>query len=88
MRAGMIGLGKMGGNMAARLREAGHEIVGYDPHSDASDVGSLADRQVRAPRSVAFVSETLSEAERERASAAVPKVFTRSPAVVATTPPS
>ena len=43
MKAGMIGLGKMGGNMAARLREAGHEIVGYDPHSDASDVGSLAE---------------------------------------------
>ena len=47
MRAGMIGLGKMGGNMAARLREAGHEIVGYDPHSDASDVGSLAELVAR-----------------------------------------
>jgi 6-phosphogluconate dehydrogenase len=43
MRAGMIGLGKMGGNMVARLREAGHDIVGYDPHSDATDVGSLAE---------------------------------------------
>jgi cyclic-di-AMP phosphodiesterase PgpH len=53
------------------------------PATVSYDVGSLADRQVRAPRSVAFVSETLSEAERERASAAVPKVFTRSPAVVA-----
>jgi len=53
------------------------------PATVSYDVGSLADRQVRAPRSVAFVSETLTEAERERASAAVPKVYTRSPAVVA-----
>jgi len=41
MEMGMIGLGKMGGNMAARLRLAGHEVVGYDPFSDASDVTSL-----------------------------------------------
>jgi putative nucleotidyltransferase with HDIG domain len=53
------------------------------PATVGYDVGSLADRQVRAPRSVAFVSETLTDAERERASAAVPKVYTRSPAVVA-----
>ena len=26
----MVGLGKMGGNMAERLRRAGHEVVGYD----------------------------------------------------------
>ena len=53
------------------------------PATVSYDVGSLADRQVRAPRSVAFVSETLTDAERERASAAVPKVYTRNPAVVA-----
>ncbi len=53
------------------------------PATVSYDVGSLADRQVRAPRSVAFVSERLTEAERERASAAVPKVYSRSPAVVA-----
>ena len=53
------------------------------PATVGYDIGSLADRQVRAPRSVAFVSETLTEAERERASAAVPKVYARSPAVVA-----
>ena len=53
------------------------------PATVSYDVGSLADRQVRAPRSVAFVSETLTEAERERAAAAVPKVYARSPAVVA-----
>src|SRR5687768_14978728 len=53
------------------------------PATVSYDVGSLADRQVRAPRSVAFVSETLTDAERERVSAAVPRVYTRSPAVVA-----
>lgn len=30
MRVAMIGLGKMGGNMARRLRRAGHEVVGYN----------------------------------------------------------
>ncbi|MEO8632471.1 MAG: HDIG domain-containing metalloprotein [Chloroflexota bacterium] len=53
------------------------------PATVGYDVGTLADRQVRAPRSVAFVSETLTDAERERVSTAVPKVFTRNPAVVA-----
>jgi 6-phosphogluconate dehydrogenase len=43
VRIGMVGLGRMGGNMATRLREAGHDVVGYDPHSEASDVGSLAE---------------------------------------------
>ena len=37
----MVGLGKMGGNMAERLRQRGHEVVGYDVFSDATDVGSL-----------------------------------------------
>ncbi|HEU6452723.1 MAG TPA: NAD(P)-binding domain-containing protein, partial [Gemmatimonadaceae bacterium] len=30
MRLGMIGLGRMGGNMTLRLLRAGHEVVGYD----------------------------------------------------------
>ena len=30
MQIGLIGLGKMGGNMAERLRADGHEVVGYD----------------------------------------------------------
>lgn len=41
MKIGMVGLGKMGGNMAERLRQRGHEVVGFDPFSDATDVGSL-----------------------------------------------
>jgi 6-phosphogluconate dehydrogenase len=56
MRVGMIGLGKMGGNMAARLRQAGHDVVGFDAFSDASDVGSLAELVERLePPRVAWV---------------------------------
>jgi 6-phosphogluconate dehydrogenase len=30
MELGLIGLGKMGFNMAARLREGGNTVVGFD----------------------------------------------------------
>jgi 6-phosphogluconate dehydrogenase len=43
MEIGLIGLGKMGGNMRTRLRDAGHTVVGYDRDPDLADVGSLAD---------------------------------------------
>jgi 6-phosphogluconate dehydrogenase len=43
VKVGMIGLGKMGGNMAARISEAGHEVVGFDAYSDASQVASVAE---------------------------------------------
>jgi 6-phosphogluconate dehydrogenase len=43
MKLGMIGLGRMGGNMAERLRRHGHEVVGFDHHSDKADVTSLED---------------------------------------------
>ena len=43
MQMGLIGLGKMGGNMAERLRKAGHTIVGYDRNPEISDVASLAE---------------------------------------------
>ena len=35
MRMGMIGLGRMGGNMAARLCRGGIEVAGYDRSQDA-----------------------------------------------------
>jgi 6-phosphogluconate dehydrogenase len=41
MHIGLIGLGKMGGNMRTRLRNAGHTVVGYDRNPDLSDVESL-----------------------------------------------
>jgi 6-phosphogluconate dehydrogenase len=31
----MVGLGRMGGNMTTRLQERGHQVVAYDPSSDA-----------------------------------------------------
>jgi 6-phosphogluconate dehydrogenase len=54
MQIGMIGLGKMGGNMAERLRRAGHEVVGYDHHPEHRDVATLAELASRlsAPRTV------------------------------------
>lgn len=35
MQIGIVGLGKMGLNMAKRLLRAGHEVVGHDPNDDA-----------------------------------------------------
>ena len=43
MQLGLIGLGRMGGNMRDRLRAAGHEVVGYDHHPERSDATDLAD---------------------------------------------
>lgn len=41
MHLGLVGLGKMGGNMRTRLREAGHTVVGYDRNPDLTDADSL-----------------------------------------------
>jgi 6-phosphogluconate dehydrogenase len=43
MHIGLVGLGKMGGNMRTRMRNAGITVVGYDRNPDIADVGSLAD---------------------------------------------
>lgn len=54
MQLGMIGLGKMGGNMKSRLEETGHDVVGYDRDPDKADVASLAELvgALEAPRAV------------------------------------
>jgi 6-phosphogluconate dehydrogenase len=54
MQLGLIGLGKMGGNMRERLRRAGHEVVGFDFNPDISDVKSLSAlvKALDAPRVV------------------------------------
>jgi 6-phosphogluconate dehydrogenase len=54
MQLGLIGLGKMGGNMRERLRDAGHEVVGYDRNPEVSDADSLEGvvKQLEAPRTV------------------------------------
>ncbi|CAN5641999.1 decarboxylating 6-phosphogluconate dehydrogenase [soil metagenome] len=52
MQIGLIGLGKMGGNMVERLRRGGHEVVGYDPHVETRTVASLDElvQALAAPR--------------------------------------
>jgi 6-phosphogluconate dehydrogenase len=35
MRIGMVGLGRMGGNMTARLIRHGHQVVAFDPNEEA-----------------------------------------------------
>jgi 6-phosphogluconate dehydrogenase len=54
MQLGLIGLGRMGGNMRDRLRSAGHEVIGYDHNPNIRDVGSLAELvgKLAAPRVV------------------------------------
>jgi 6-phosphogluconate dehydrogenase len=63
MELGLIGLGKMGGNMAERLRRGGHKVVGFDFNAEAVKkltesgnvgVSSLEDlvKNLAAPRAI------------------------------------
>ena len=54
MQLGLIGLGRMGGNMRERLRGAGHDVVGYDHNLEISDAKSLAELadKLAKPRAV------------------------------------
>jgi 6-phosphogluconate dehydrogenase len=54
MEIGLVGLGKMGGNMRERIRRAGHTVVGYDRDPKLADVGSLKELvdALPAPRAV------------------------------------
>lgn len=66
MQLGLIGLGKMGFNMRERLRGGGHDVVGYDPRPEVSDVPSLAAlaERLEAPR-VVWVMVPSGEITRE-----------------------
>jgi 6-phosphogluconate dehydrogenase len=66
MQFGMIGLGRMGGNMARRLMRGGHELVVYDRSSEAvqalanegaSGAGSIAEfvRKLAPPRAACLM---------------------------------
>jgi 6-phosphogluconate dehydrogenase len=52
MQLGLIGLGKMGGNMAERLKLGGHEVVGFDFNPDAvarlNEAGSVGVNSLEA----------------------------------------
>jgi 6-phosphogluconate dehydrogenase len=54
MQIGIIGLGRMGANMAERLRRGGHDVIGYDNDNTRSQVASLSDLvdRLAAPRAV------------------------------------
>jgi 6-phosphogluconate dehydrogenase len=49
MHIGLVGLGKMGGNMRTRLRNGGHTVVGYDRNPDVADVASLQEMVEKLP---------------------------------------
>src|SRR3954462_15460496 len=46
----MIGLGRMGGNMAKRMKNAGLTVVGYDRSAEERDVSSLEELVERLPK--------------------------------------
>ena len=52
MQLGMIGLGRMGSGMTARLREGGHQVQSYDPKVEERTATSLEELkgQLEAPR--------------------------------------
>jgi 6-phosphogluconate dehydrogenase len=49
MHIGLIGLGKMGGNMRSRLRKNGVEVTGYARSRDVSDVDTIQDLVAALP---------------------------------------
>ena len=56
MKLGMVGLGRMGAGMTERLRQGGHEVVGFDARPDVSEVPRLADLvEALPPPRVAWV---------------------------------
>ncbi|MBT4124797.1 MAG: decarboxylating 6-phosphogluconate dehydrogenase [Chloroflexi bacterium] len=61
MKLGMVGLGRMGGNMTERLLNDSHEVVAFDP--DSSAVASLADKGASAATSL---SDVISQLEAPR----------------------
>ena len=66
MRIGMIGLGRMGGNMAQRLRLAGHEVAGYARSPAGRDVDSLEELVDRlAPPRTAWVMVPAGDATQQ-----------------------
>jgi 6-phosphogluconate dehydrogenase len=58
MQLGMVGLGRMGANMARRLMQDGHEVVAYDVNPDA--VAELAGEGAAGVSSLQEMAEKLS----------------------------
>jgi 6-phosphogluconate dehydrogenase len=49
MHIGLVGLGKMGGNMRDRLRSKGIEVTGFDRNPEVTDVATLAELVTTVP---------------------------------------
>jgi 6-phosphogluconate dehydrogenase len=64
MELGMVGLGRMGGNMTQRLLEGGHSIVAYDPGAEA--VEAVEALGARAGSSLEDLVSLLSPAMRNQ----------------------
>jgi 6-phosphogluconate dehydrogenase len=62
MQIGMIGLGRMGGNMARRLLRGGHQVVGY-----AADAASIASVAAEGAIGAPTLDELVSKLHRPRA---------------------
>ena len=62
MQLGLIGLGKMGGNMAERLRLGGHHVVGFD-----FDPGAVARLMASGSVGVPSLNELVQKLEGRRA---------------------
>ncbi|MDA1096455.1 MAG: decarboxylating 6-phosphogluconate dehydrogenase [Chloroflexi bacterium] len=58
MDLGMVGLGRMGGNMTLRLVRGGHRVVVFDPREEAVDA-SVRDGAIRAQSLANLVSSLL-----------------------------
>jgi 6-phosphogluconate dehydrogenase len=54
VQLGMVGLGRMGANMAERLRRAGHVAIGFDRNPETSEVASLDElvERLEKPRTI------------------------------------
>ena len=59
MQLGMIGLGRMGANMAMRFMKAGHECIVYDSHPDP--VQELVKKGAKGSTSLTAFVKTLSK---------------------------
>jgi 6-phosphogluconate dehydrogenase len=62
MQIGMIGLGRMGGNMARRLLRGGHQVVGY-----AADAASITSVAAEGAVGADTLDELVSKLQRPRA---------------------
>ncbi|HEX6306007.1 MAG TPA: decarboxylating 6-phosphogluconate dehydrogenase [Anaerolineales bacterium] len=60
MEIGMVGLGKMGGNMSRRLSRDGHRVVGYTQSFEDADALAQDEENVLAAKSLEELAQKLS----------------------------